>query len=155
MGQILDPQNKAPVAYKLGHCWAQARIALAGAAAHTLLMDGRSRNLQPPTLLQQRDAARARRRLEVYQETRRRLRDALKELIPGHKVILFGSLTRPGLFNDRSDVDLALESEPAQMSIYRLIAELMERLGRPVDILMLDQCRFQERIRVEGEVWIA
>ena len=60
------------------------------------------------------------------------------------------STRRPGVFNDRSDVDLALETEPPQMSVYRLIAELMERLGRPVDILMLDQCRFRERIRREG-----
>ncbi len=118
-------------------------------------MNGRPDATSFPTLLQQRDAARARRRLQVYEETRGRLKEALRELIPGHKVILFGSVTRAGVFNDRSDVDLALESEPPQMSVYRLIAELMERLGRPVDILMLDQCRFRERIRREGEVWIA
>lgn len=118
-------------------------------------MDGHTQSTNSPTLLQQRDAARARRRLQVYEETRRQLEQALADLVPGHKVILFGSLTRPGVFNDRSDVDLALESAPTQMSVYRLIAELMERLGRPVDILMLDQCRFQERIRREGEVWMA
>lgn len=118
-------------------------------------MDGRTQTKGSPTLLQQRDAARARRRLEVYEQTRRQLKQALAELIPSHKVILFGSLTRPGVFNDRSDVDLALESEPSQMSVYRLVAELMERLDRPVDILMLDQCRFRERVRREGEVWIA
>ena len=118
-------------------------------------MDGHAQTTSSPTLLQQRDTARARRRLEVLEQTRRRLKEVLKELIPGHKVILFGSVTRPGIFNDRSDVDLALESEPPQMSVYRLIAELMERLGRPVDILLLDQCRFRERIRREGEVWIA
>jgi predicted nucleotidyltransferase len=118
-------------------------------------MDGYSQATSSPTLLQHRDAVRARRRLEVYDETRSRLKDALRELIPGQKVFLFGSVTRPGVFNDRSDVDLALESEPPQMSIYRLIAELMARLGRPVDIMMVDQCRFRERIRREGEVWIA
>ena len=118
-------------------------------------MDGHTPATGSPTLLQQRDAARARRRLEVYEDTRRRLKEALAELIPGHKVILFGSLTRPGVFNDRSDVDLALESEPPQMSVYRLIAELMERLRRPVDVVMLDKCRFRERIRQEGEVWTA
>lgn len=118
-------------------------------------MDGQTQATNAPTLLQERDAARARRRLDVYEETRRRLKEALAELIPGHKIILFGSLTRPGVFNDRSDVDLALESEPSHMSVYRLISELMERLGRPVDVLMLDQCRFGQRIRREGEVWIA
>jgi len=118
-------------------------------------MDGHPQATGSPTLLQQRDAARARRRLEVYEETRQRLKRALAELIPGHRVILFGSVTRPGVFNDRSDVDLALESEPLQMSVYRLASELMERLGRPVDILKLDKCRFRDRIRREGEVWTA
>ena len=118
-------------------------------------MDGLTPAIGSPTLLQQRDAARARRRLEVYQETRQRLKDALRELIPGHKVILFGSLTRPGVFNDRSDVDLALETEPTHMTVYRLIAELMERLDRPVDVLMVDRCRFRDSIRREGEVWTA
>jgi predicted nucleotidyltransferase len=107
------------------------------------------------TLLQQRDAARERRRLEIYEETRRRLRDSLAELVPGQKVILFGSLTKPGIFNDRSDVDLALEAEPLQMDTWRLTAELMEKLGRSVDIVLLDHCRFGKRIRREGEVWIA
>jgi predicted nucleotidyltransferase len=107
------------------------------------------------TLLQQRDAARERRRLEIYEETRRRLRDCLAELVPGQKVILFGSLTKPGIFNDRSDVDLALEAEPLQMDTWRLTAELMEKLGRSVDIVLLDHCRFGKRIRREGEVWIA
>jgi predicted nucleotidyltransferase len=118
-------------------------------------MYGHHQRSQAPTLLQQRAAARTRRRLEVYEETRRQLKKALAELMPGHKVILFGSLTRPGIFNDRSDVDIALESEPPQISVYRLVAELMERLGRPVDVVMLDQSRFRERIRREGEVWIA
>lgn len=107
------------------------------------------------TLLQLRDAARERRRLEIYEETRRRLRDSLAELVPGQKVILFGSLTKPGIFNDRSDVDLALEAEPLQMDTWRLTAELMEKLGRSVDIVLLDHCRFGKRIRREGEVWIA
>jgi hypothetical protein len=42
------------------------------------------------TRLQQRDQARRRRRLEVFQEVRVQLRAALASLIPGQKVILFG-----------------------------------------------------------------
>jgi predicted nucleotidyltransferase len=107
------------------------------------------------TLLQRRDLARRQRRLEVLAETRRCLQSALRELIPGQKVIVFGSLTKPGRFNDRSDVDLALESEPAQMSAERLTSELMERLNRPVDVLLLSGCRFREKILREGEAWTA
>jgi predicted nucleotidyltransferase len=107
------------------------------------------------TLLQKRDLARQQRRLDVFAETRRRLQSALKELIPGQRVIVFGSLTRPGVFNDCSDVDLALETEPGQMSAERLVSELMERLERPVDVLLLNRCRFREKILREGEVWTA
>lgn len=66
---------------------------------------------QTMTLLQQRDAARLRRRHDVDQKVRHKLRESLAALIPGQTVILFGSLTKPGVFNDRSDVDLALESD--------------------------------------------
>jgi predicted nucleotidyltransferase len=105
------------------------------------------------TLLQKRDRARRQRRLEVYVETRRRLHAALADLIPGRKVIVFGSLTKAGVFNDHSDVDVALVDPPMDLDGVRLTAELMERLARPVDVLRLDQCRFRERIQREGEVW--
>lgn len=107
------------------------------------------------TLLQERDLRRHQRRLEVYAETRRRLRAALANLIPGHRVIIFGSLTKPGVFNDRSDLDLALENEPPGMDCWALQSELMERLERPVDVVRLDKCRFREKILREGEVWTA
>jgi predicted nucleotidyltransferase len=105
------------------------------------------------TLLQQRDLARHRRRLAVHDVTRRQLREALATLIPGHRVIVFGSLTRPGVFNDRSDVDLALETEPPGLSALRLMGELSERLERPVDVILLANCRFRDKILREGEVW--
>jgi predicted nucleotidyltransferase len=106
-------------------------------------------------LLQKRDLARKQRRLDVFVETRLRLQSALRELIPGQRVIVFGSLTRPGAFNDRSDVDLALENESGQMSAERLTSELMERLERPVDVLLLTRCGFRDQILREGETWTA
>ena len=106
-----------------------------------------------PTLLQQRDEARRRQRLQLYEHTRQRLRESLVELIPGERVIVFGSLTRPGRFNDASDIDLALEHEPRGISSGRLMSELSERLGRPVDVVLLGRCRFRDRILQEGEVW--
>ncbi|MDQ3621429.1 MAG: nucleotidyltransferase domain-containing protein [Verrucomicrobiota bacterium] len=107
------------------------------------------------TLLQQRDLARRQRRLQVYGETRSRLKQALAELIPGRRVLVFGSLTRPGIFNDCSDVDLALEEEPPHINAWRLASELSERIGRPVDVLLLARCRFRAKILREGEAWIA
>jgi len=99
--------------------------------------------------------ARRQRRWEVQAETRAQLKAALAALVPGQQVIVFGSLVKPGRFHDRSDVDLALESEPPGMDSWRLSAELMERLNRPVDVVLLKRCRFREKIRKEGEVWIA
>lgn len=106
------------------------------------------------TLLRQRDHDRVQRRLELIVETRQRLKRALSSLIPGQRVIVFGSVTKPGTFNDHSDVDVALESEPAHMSVAQLQSELEERLQRPVDIVLLNQCRFCEKITREGEVWM-
>jgi predicted nucleotidyltransferase len=105
------------------------------------------------TWRQNRDAARHRRRLAALADTRRRLRTALAELMPGHRVIVFGSLTKPGVFNARSDVDLALVGPSVALDPLKLTSELMERLARPVDVVVLDQCRFREKIRREGELW--
>ena len=105
------------------------------------------------TLLQERDLARLERRRKVYAETRRALRAALADLIPGRKVIVFGSLTKPGVFNDRSDIDLALEDEPPHCGVLRLASELMERLDRPVDLVLLGKSRFRDKILREGETW--
>jgi predicted nucleotidyltransferase len=105
------------------------------------------------TLLQQRDEARRQRRLQVYHETRTRLREYLSELIPGQPLIVFGSLCRPGVFNDASDVDIALETELPHWSAERLGDELMERLGRPVDVVVLNRSRLRAKILREGERW--
>ena len=113
----------------------------------------RRRMVTDMTLLQKRDLARRRRRLEVYLDTRARLRAALAQLMPGNRVIVFGSLTRPGVFNDRSDVDLALHGSPPPVDPLELAAQLMERLARPVDVVRLDRCRFRQKIRLEGEEW--
>jgi predicted nucleotidyltransferase len=59
------------------------------------------------TLLARRDEERRVRRLALYDDTRRLLRDELADLVPGHRIWVFGSLTRRGRFNDRSDVDLS------------------------------------------------
>ena len=105
------------------------------------------------TILQRRAAQRTARLEEQRLGTRNKLACALRGLLPGQKLIVFGSLTRPAQFHERSDVDLALFSEPARMTIFGLIGELEERLARPVDVVVLDQCRFREKILREGELW--
>jgi predicted nucleotidyltransferase len=109
--------------------------------------------LERMTLLQQMDQDRAEERETLRLEVRRQLRLVLLELLPAARLWIFGSLTRPGGFQQASDVDLALEGEPAGMSIYQLTALLSERLGRSVDVVLLPECRFRDKILREGELW--
>jgi predicted nucleotidyltransferase len=62
-------------------------------------------------------------------------------------------LVKPGRFNPASDLDVALECEPAGVSVYGLASLLSERLGRRVDLVSLSECRFRETILREGERW--
>jgi predicted nucleotidyltransferase len=105
------------------------------------------------TLLQQIDSERSLRREALRDKTRRRLRRALKDLLPGQRVIVFGSLSKPGKFSETSDVDIAIDHEPANASIYQLTSLLAEKLGRPVDVVLLGDCRLRDRILREGETW--
>ena len=106
------------------------------------------------TLLFRRDEARRAGWLAVQSQVRRDLRAALEALVPGERVWIFGSLTQPGRVKDASDVDVALEAAPAVMSAGRLSSELSERLARPVDVVLLEACRFRDKIRREGELWM-
>lgn len=105
------------------------------------------------TLLQQMESERRQRREFLRAETRRELQAALNDLLPGGRVIVFGSLLKPGRFSEASDVDLALEVEPAGISVCQLTGLLAERLGRRVDVVLLPECRFRNRIMREGETW--
>ena len=105
------------------------------------------------TLLQRMDAERRAANERLRTETRRQLRAALEELLPGQTVIVFGSLTKPDRFSDASDADIALAQEPPDLSVYQLISLLAERLGRPVDVVLLPECRFRHAIERDGESW--
>jgi predicted nucleotidyltransferase len=106
------------------------------------------------TLLQQMERERFENRERARHEARRLLREALKRTIPGQRVFVHGSLTKPGKFTDQSDIDVALEYEPSGMTIYQLTSLLSEDMGRPVDVLLLEECRFKDKILREGELWM-
>jgi predicted nucleotidyltransferase len=105
------------------------------------------------TLLQQLNRQRAEQDEALRREVRQRLRNVLRQLAPADQVVVFGSLVRPYRFTDTSDIDIALKTEPAGMSVYQLTGLLAEQMGRPVDIVLLSGCRFRERIAREGETW--
>ncbi len=106
------------------------------------------------TLLEQMNVRRAAQRESMRLRVRAELRSALREMAPGRIVTIFGSLTRPGKFNEYSDVDLALDEEWSDPNTYQLSAILGERLGRRIDVVLLTECRFKKRLVSEGEVWI-
>ncbi|HEY1769803.1 MAG TPA: nucleotidyltransferase domain-containing protein [Chthoniobacterales bacterium] len=105
------------------------------------------------TLLQRRESERKLARETLRQDLRARLRAALSHLLPGEKVFLFGSLAEPEKFNEYSDIDLALEAEPPGLSVFQLTARLMEETGHPVDVVLLEECRFRDKILSQGEEW--
>lgn len=103
------------------------------------------------TALQELQRVRRVRCGRLRQITRRRLRAALRDIAPAERVIVFGSLTKPGRFRETSDV--ALEGEPAGLSVYQLTSLLAEAVGRPVDVVLLPECRFRDKILRESERW--
>src|ERR1019366_10132955 len=103
------------------------------------------------TVLQEMETERLQKRERLRLETRRELHAALGELVAGRKVIVFGSLVKRGRFTENSDIDVAFESEPKGLSLYQLTSLLAERLGRRVDVVLLPECRFRDKILREGE----
>jgi predicted nucleotidyltransferase len=96
------------------------------------------------SVLQEMETERLQKRERLRLETRRELHAALGELVAGRKVIVFGSLVKRGRFT---------ESEPKGLSLYQLTSLLAERLGRRVDVVLLPECRFRDKILREGEAW--
>jgi predicted nucleotidyltransferase len=96
---------------------------------------------------------RSRQREQVRRSTLTALKEAVAELLPSQRCVVFGSLLQPGRFHDKSDVDLALWDTPPGLSEYRLQAALEERLHRPVDLVLLPESRLREKILREGELW--
>jgi len=104
-------------------------------------------------LLHQREAEGRERRERDRISARGRLQEVLSRYLAGHEVFLFGSITRPGAFHGKSDVDLALAVLPSGRTQYGLIALLEEELCRPVDLLLLPETRLRNKIEREGEKW--
>ncbi|MGI8935757.1 nucleotidyltransferase domain-containing protein [Leptolyngbya sp. BC1307] len=65
---------------------------------------------------------------------------------------IFGSVTLPDRFSDRSDVDLAVETHKTG-DICALMGDLSMHINRDVDLIPLDQCHFADKIRRIGLPW--
>ena len=70
------------------------------------------------------------------------------------RAFIFGSVIRPGHFHKNSDVDIAVESVALEQ--YCMAISLLSTwLERDVDLIELDKCHFQHRIRQTGQEWTA
>jgi predicted nucleotidyltransferase len=87
--------------------------------------------------------------------TRGLLRVSLPRHIPGAVIWVYGSLVKPGRFHEWSDVDVALESLPAGMTLEYLQSLLSADVGRAVDACLIDRTRLKPVIEGSGERWIA
>ena len=93
------------------------------------------------------------RREQFRLETRKKLKQALRQVLPGQIVFVFGSLMKRGAFHAHSDVDLAVYELPGFASEFAVQAMLEERTGRPVDLILLPEHRLKDKIQREGELW--
>ncbi len=90
---------------------------------------------------------------EVREERLRSLfpqaRTLLIERYQARRVVLFGSLAI-GSYNDRSDVDLAVEGMPSS-SYFHALADLMSLFGVPVDLIRVEEAVPSLRAHIEEE----
>lgn len=63
-------------------------------------------------------------------------------------VYLVGSITRPHQFSNSSDVDIVLKNFTDDR--FELWTTLEKEVGRPVEIILFENCSFQEFVLKEG-----
>lgn len=65
---------------------------------------------------------------------------------------IFGSVTMPGQFTERSDIDIGIKGLDKLLH-YRFIADFSGILDRKVDVVRLEDCSFTDVIRTRGIRW--
>jgi hypothetical protein len=109
-------------------------------------------NLLDQLIQQQRDRN-ERERLRLLQKVQQWL-DQYGSEYGIQKAFIFGSATRPGHFHNDSDVDIAVEQIDGDR-YFSAISYLSTHLERHVDLIELNKCHFEHRIRETGIVWTA
>lgn len=67
-------------------------------------------------------------------------------------VYVVGSVIKPGKFQPRSDVDIAVKGLD-KLRLYSLIADISAFIERDVDVIVLEECHFSESIIQKGAKW--
>jgi len=105
------------------------------------------------TLLDQQRLWKSKTNEEARLRTMNDLRCALKRHLPAVSVWVYGSLVKPGRFHSESDVDLALETLPANVSLELLQSLLSREVKREVDVCELQKTRLAGFIQAGGQRW--
>jgi predicted nucleotidyltransferase len=100
-----------------------------------------------------------RKELEAYEALRLsvlgKLKDALTDLGRNYQwdaVYVFGSVIKPGKFQPRSDVDVAVKGLD-KFRLYSFIGDISAIMERDVDVIVLEECHFSESIIKKGAKW--
>ncbi len=100
-------------------------------------------------------ARKAEEREKLRQTVLVRLDEALKVLSEKYsweEIFIFGSITRKSAFNDGSDVDIGIEGLNP-LDHYAFVADISSLLERDVDVVILEECGFADRIKEKGLKW--
>ena len=111
----------------------------------------------PTPLLDARLAREKKQNEEIRQQLLQQTLDWLKNNAQRYGVnggYVFGSVTIPGRFTQRSDIDLAVETHKTG-DICGLMGGLSMHVMRDVDVVPLDQCHFSEKVCRIGVLWTA
>ncbi len=104
------------------------------------------------------DQVLAKKRLQSEQERQFLLQQVLQwldkfaESYGIEQAYIFGSLTKPGKFHQKSDIDIAVEQINPE-NFCNAISFLSTETLRDVDIIKLSQCHFADSIRNTGILW--
>ena len=90
-------------------------------------------------------------RLQLLEKLIRAL-DALSTMLPFKKAYIFGSITKPFGFSERSDIDVGFVGLQDD-HFFRAMSFLSANLGVDVDIIQLETHRLGEKIKREGTRW--
>jgi uncharacterized protein len=95
-------------------------------------------------------------RCQIFEQERMKQLELLKTILPEYfittrvqSVYLTGSVTRPHTFGKHSDIDIATLGLPSEM-YFKIVGQLTTILGRQVEIIELEQCRFADKIKKTG-----
>ena len=76
----------------------------------------------------------------------------LRDFYQWDEIYLFGSITKPERFSQRSDIDIGIKGLNKYQH-YRFISDLSGLLERGIDVVRLEDCPFAEAIVKRGVQW--